>query len=61
MALTVKELLVFMVKHDASDLYVTVGAPPSYRIQGVTQPAGKYKMSPEDTARLFQNELLLLP
>jgi twitching motility protein PilU len=52
MALTVEELVKFMVKHDASDLYVTVGVPPMYRIEGVTQPAGKQKFTPEMTREL---------
>jgi len=52
MAITIEELLKFMVKHDASDIYVTVGVPPMYRIEGVTQPAGKQKFSPEMTEAL---------
>ncbi|MBD3304785.1 PilT/PilU family type 4a pilus ATPase [candidate division KSB3 bacterium] len=50
--MTVEELLKFMVKHDASDIYVTVGAAPAFRIQGVTQYAGKHKLSPEETETL---------
>lgn len=52
MALNVEELIKVMVKHDASDLYVTVGVPPMYRIEGVTQPAGKQKFTPEMTEAL---------
>ena len=29
-----------MVENDASDLYLTVGVPPMYRLEGVTQPIG---------------------
>jgi twitching motility protein PilU len=52
MALTVEELVKFMVKQDASDVYVTVGVPPMYRIQGVIQPAGKQTFTPEMTETL---------
>ena len=52
MAVTVEELVKFMVKQDASDVYVTVGVPPMYRIQGVTQPAGKQAFTPEITEEL---------
>jgi len=41
-----------MVQQDASDLYLTVDAPPMYRIQGVTRPAGSQKLLPEHTEQL---------
>ncbi|HWP46742.1 MAG TPA: PilT/PilU family type 4a pilus ATPase [Candidatus Limnocylindrales bacterium] len=50
--MTVKDLLKFMVQQDASDLYLTVDAPPVYRIQGVTRPAGTQKLLPEHTEQL---------
>ncbi|MCI0526316.1 MAG: PilT/PilU family type 4a pilus ATPase, partial [Nitrospira sp.] len=50
--MTVKDLLTFMVKQDASDLYITVDAPPMYRIQGVTKPAGSQKLTEEHTQQL---------
>jgi len=34
----VRSLLKVMVEHEASDLYLTVDAPPIYRIHGLTQP-----------------------
>jgi len=37
-ALSVKQLLMVMVKKDASDLYITTGLPPAYRIEGVVYP-----------------------
>ena len=52
MALKIEQLLEFMVKHDASDIYLTYDAPPMYRIEGITQPAGKYKLTMEDTEDL---------
>ncbi|MDX8396593.1 MAG: ATPase, T2SS/T4P/T4SS family, partial [Mariprofundaceae bacterium] len=36
--LTIKQLLMVMVKKDASDLYITSGMPPAYRIDGVVMP-----------------------
>jgi twitching motility protein PilU len=50
--MTVKDLLKFMIQQDASDLYLTVDAPPMYRIQGVTRPAGTQKLLPEHTEQL---------
>ena len=52
MGLKIEQLLEFMVKHDASDIYLTYNAPPMYRIEGITQPAGKYKLTMEDTEDL---------
>ncbi len=37
----IKEFLKVMVENEASDIYLTAGSPPIYRIQGVTRPAGK--------------------
>lgn len=37
-ASSVKQLLMVMVKKDASDLYITTGLPPAYRIEGVVYP-----------------------
>jgi twitching motility protein PilU len=34
-------ILKVMVEKDAADVYLTVGLPPMYRIQGVTQPIGE--------------------
>jgi len=36
--LTIKQLLMIMVKQDASDVYITTGMPPAYRINGVVIP-----------------------
>ncbi|RME61105.1 PilT/PilU family type 4a pilus ATPase [Candidatus Parcubacteria bacterium] len=36
--ITVKQLLMVMVKKDASDIYITADAPPTYRINGVVYP-----------------------
>lgn len=37
-AMNIKQLLMVMVKKDASDLYLTAGLPPAYRIEGVVYP-----------------------
>jgi len=37
--LSIRQLLMVMVKKDASDLYITSGMPPSFRINGVVYPA----------------------
>ena len=34
----IRSLLKVMVDHDASDLYLTIDAPPIYRIHGATKP-----------------------
>jgi len=36
--LSITQLLMVMAKRDASDLYITAGMPPSYRINGVVYP-----------------------
>ncbi|MDT8375766.1 MAG: PilT/PilU family type 4a pilus ATPase [Mariprofundaceae bacterium] len=36
--LTIKQLLMIMVKKDASDIYITTGMPPAYRINSVVMP-----------------------
>jgi len=41
-----------MVEKDASDLYLTVGAPPGYRIQGVVRRLGNENLTPVTTERL---------
>ena len=37
---------------DASDLYLTVGSPPVYRVEGVAHPADEPPLGPDDTAAL---------
>ncbi|MGH7899480.1 MAG: PilT/PilU family type 4a pilus ATPase, partial [Candidatus Binatia bacterium] len=37
---------------DASDLYLTVGSPPVFRIEGVATPSDEPPLTPEDTAAL---------
>ncbi len=51
---TIEQLLTFMKQHDADDLYLTVGRPPSYKIAGSVKPAGKQVLTPEDMQRLAE-------
>jgi len=46
------ELLEHMVEINASDLYITVDAPPMFRVEGVTSPWGNLKYTPEETEAL---------
>jgi len=43
---TVKDLLLVMIKAKASDLYLTVDSPPIFRVEGVTRAYGDVKMTP---------------
>jgi twitching motility protein PilU len=52
MSLDIRKLLTLMVEHDASDLYITVDSPPSYRVNGVVRPAGDRLLLPEETEQL---------
>ncbi len=51
-ALDIRKLLSLMVEHDASDLYLTVDSPPSYRVNGTVRPAGSRCLEPEETMAL---------
>lgn len=41
-----------MVEKDASDIYITVGVTPAYRVEGKTEPISGEALKPEDTERL---------
>ena len=45
--LTIKELLLRAYEEKASDLHLTVGIPPMYRIDGKLQPYGNTIITPE--------------
>ncbi len=47
--MNIRDILKVMVERNASDIYLTEGLPPMYRIEGVTQPVG---------AAAFTNEIL---
>jgi twitching motility protein PilU len=47
--MNIRDILKVMVERNASDIYLTEGLPPMYRVEGVTQPVG---------AAPFTNEML---
>ena len=49
MSTNLRELLEHAVQLDASDLYITVDAPPMFRVEGVTSSWGDQKYTPEET------------
>ncbi len=49
---SIRKLLKVMVEKDASDLYLTVGAPPGYRINGVLRRLGDEDLTPINTEKL---------
>jgi twitching motility protein PilU len=48
----IDELLKLMVEKDASDIYLTAGIAPAYRVEGKTEPIPGKALEPEDTERL---------
>ncbi len=46
------DLLRYMVEKDASDIYITEGCAPMFRVEGITTPMGEEKLSGETTARM---------
>jgi twitching motility protein PilU len=48
----IKDILNEMVKIDASDVYLTVGFPIAYRVEGKTTPVYGDPLKPEDTEKL---------
>lgn len=53
MTKSIVDLLTFADEKDASDLHVTVGVPPYYRINGQLQPHGEEILTPEDLKRMI--------
>ena len=49
----IQQLLVSMVEKNASDLYLTVGAPPLLRVDGSCHPVGE-NLKPADTRALCE-------
>lgn len=50
--LDLQKLLAVMQEHEASDLYLTVGSPPSYRVHGHVRPAGHHALNEDETEAL---------
>ena len=53
----VKQLLSFMKQNDASDLYLTIGRAPSFKISGTVRSAGKQPLTPEVVEELTKSVL----
>jgi len=53
----VKAILEDAVARDASDIHLTVGSPPAYRIDGIIQFVGEKPLTPEDTESLVDQIL----
>lgn len=54
---TINQLLGFMKQNDASDLYLTVNRPPSFKVSGSVKSAGKQPLTPEMVLDLAKNVL----
>lgn len=55
--LTIKQLLMVMVRKDASDIYITAGIPPSFRINGVVYPAKQPSLNPAQCEQLANSTM----
>lgn len=51
---TLEELLEKAVEMDASDLFITVGVPPTVKVHGQLTGIGEAKLSPDDSAHLVK-------
>jgi twitching motility protein PilT len=51
--LTIQRLLLGMRKHDASDLHIKVGVPPTYRIAGILRPIGTEPITEDEADHLL--------
>jgi twitching motility protein PilU len=49
---SLRQLLKYMVEQDASDIYLTVGVPPMYRIEGVVKPSEAQALTPQETEEM---------
>lgn len=49
-----QDLLKLMVEKEASDLFITVGVPPSIKIHGKVTPVGSAKLGKEATRKLVE-------
>jgi len=50
--LSIRKFLKVMKDQDASDLYITAGAPPTYRIKGAVRPLGNNPLNASQCAQL---------
>jgi len=52
--LDIEQLLSYAVENSASDIHITVGLPPTARINGVLVPISQEKLDPADTRKLVE-------
>jgi len=57
MSVTMKQLLEEMVQRNSTDLHLTTGAPPMYRIDGDLVPTNYEIMTPEVIQNLLYSVL----
>ncbi|MDX8398043.1 MAG: PilT/PilU family type 4a pilus ATPase [Mariprofundaceae bacterium] len=55
--LSIRQLLMVMVKQDASDLYITSGMPPCYRINGAIMPLKQAPLNAVQTEQLANSTM----
>jgi len=55
--LSIKQMLMVMVKKDASDLYITAGMPPAYRIEGIVYPVKQEPLNPVQCEQLANSTM----
>jgi twitching motility protein PilU len=48
----IEELLELMIEKDASDIYLSAGIPPTFRVEGKTEPISGDVLKPEDTKEI---------
>ena len=51
----ITRLLEAVIKHDASDLHLSVGRPPAVRVRGEVHNLGTTPLTPDDTMRLMKS------
>ena len=54
MTIELESLLKRAIELNASDIFITVGVPPTLKIQGVLQPFGSDVLYPQDTEKLVR-------
>ncbi|MGH7829006.1 MAG: type IV pili twitching motility protein PilT, partial [Candidatus Binatia bacterium] len=53
----ISDFFTVMVEKTASDVYLTVASPPMYRIEGVIQPIGEHRFTPQELETLAKSIL----
>ncbi len=51
----ISRLLDAVIQYDASDLHLTVGRPPTVRVNGALHSMGKHALTEEDTVKLMKS------